>query len=410
MLTLDLVHTIVKSNRIVPKYINPEDPQLLAIANTLIHIYQDHQNKPRGMLEDALETIFEKSPDVLIYRGLAKLLEDRCLFELSCQKEPSLIRQVVFQIASKFHQKRQFQRILILQEASKQLGIQEHELTQIIYADLRQHHILQNFETILPENLLRRYNTALVQALLFRAQSLQISIFETNHARYRQIFRAIKFYRLLYQITRIPQQGFQIILDGPMSLFSACQKYGIQMAMFLPVLLLSECWKLKAHIHWKRPKEVYLELNSNERLYSHYPDHGLYQPPELIQFKGRFQAIDTSWEIKDDCYLLEIGSQICIPDYTFIHQSQKCTVYLEVFGFWHKASLQKRSDDLKKSPYHILIAVPKKWSAEAKIEEISDPHIYFFREILNPKEILQRLQEYFLVQSGVAFTSNDRFF
>lgn len=403
MLTLDLVRARVKENKIIPQYINPDNEQWLAFASTLIQLYQEHQNKPRGMLEEALETLFGQSPDILIYRGLAKLLEDRCSFEVSFLKEPSEIRQVVFQIASQFHQKRQFQHTQVLQEVSQQLGIPIHEIPQIMYADLRQHHILQEFKLISPENLLNRYNTGLVQALLLRAQSLQITIYESNPLRYRQLFRAIKFYRLLYQIIHKKTQEFQITLDGPMSLFLACQKYGLQMAMFLPVLLLCERWCLIAQLHWKRPKEVYLEINNTNRLYSHYPDHGVYQPPELLQFKSRFQDLQTTWEISDDCDLLEIGSQIFIPDYIFLHKIEKCVVYLEIFGFWHIASLKKRLMDLEKTPYKILIAISKKWNVEKTIEEMKDNRIYFFREVLNPKEILERLEGYLPNHTNASF-------
>ncbi len=394
MLTLDLVRTYQKGNKVFPNYIEISNPKLSSIAATLIEIYENHQGQERGKLDDTLEKVLSQGSEVIVYRGLAKLLEDRCTFEVSYSQDPSQIREKVFEIANNLRKNRKFEHQKAIQEASQVLGISTESLPQMMYADLKEHHILKEFQTISPENLLKRYNTALAQAILYKATSLHIKINETNPLRYRQLFRSIKFCRLLYQIHRIGNSGFDIFLDGPISLFQASQKYGIQMALFLPTLLHCENWELRADLCWKNKKNAIFELSSQNQLWSHYSEPGVYQPPELQQFKERFKEIQDQWDIHDECYLLEIGGQICIPDYTLVNFKKNCAVYLEIFGFWHKNILAKRLQELDNCPYHLLLAISKKLNVGEEFSSSNDPRLYFYQNVLHPKEIWERLESY----------------
>ncbi len=392
MLTFDLVRVYDRGEKIIPVYIDPSDTRILEIANTLISLFQAHQGKAKGLLDDTLEEYIGQEKDLLTYRGFIKLLEERCIFEAIAEKEPEEIRQTLFQIASQFHCEKKFERNQVLQAASQALGIEAQEIERILYADLKEHHILKEFELISAEHLLQKYNTALAQAILYKATCLEILIFDHNPRRYRELFRAIKFHRLLYQIQKT-EQGFRIILDGPMSLFQASQKYGLQMAMFLPALLLCDHWQLNATLHWKKKKHAYFTLSNAEHLYSHYQDNRTYIPEEIQQFKDRFESIQSQWEISEDCDILELNGSICIPDYAFIHCTQKYKIYLEIFGFWHKAALAKRILDLQHTSFNLILAICKKLNVDECYDLDNDPHLYFFQSVLNPKEILQRLWE-----------------
>jgi len=45
-----------------------------------------------------------------------------------------------------------------------------------------------------------------------------------------------------------PSRGYEAVLDGPASLFSKSQKYGIRMANFLPALPLCDRWEMVVEI------------------------------------------------------------------------------------------------------------------------------------------------------------------
>ncbi len=393
MLGLELVRFRQRSGKIIPLYIDITDPELISISQNLIALYEEYKGRTREELQDALKPLMNEGKDILVYRGLCKLLEDLCCFDTECTLDTIESRKVIFEIASKQHQAGSFDREKILQEASEFLQTTPKILENNMYADLKQNHILQEMKPVDAEHLLKRYNTSLAQSILLKAMSLHVEIKEKNHKRYRQLFRAIKFYRLLYQINGNMEDGFVISLDGPMSLFQACHKYGLQMALFLPALLLCEGWNLKADLAWKAKKICTFSLDSKTGLYSHYPDTGMYQPPELSQFEERFRTLNSGWEISNECFLLDIGQEISIPDYCFVHFSANCVVYMEIFGFWHKAALERRIANLKESKHNLLLAVSKNLNVEEKPSLIEDKQIYFFHQVLHPKDILEHLNQ-----------------
>ena len=69
-------------------------------------------------------------------------------------------------------------------------------------------------------------------------------------ARFRQLFRAVKFHRLICTIHETPGNRYTLTLDGPLSLFSSTQKYGLQLALFLPALLHCKAFDLRANVRW----------------------------------------------------------------------------------------------------------------------------------------------------------------
>ena len=68
--------------------------------------------------------------------------------------------------------------------------------------------------------------------------------------------------------------GYLLTLDGPTSLLKLSTRYGMALANWFPVLLLSECdWRLEATIRWgKRGLRKQMRLTSDMGLVSHYRD------------------------------------------------------------------------------------------------------------------------------------------
>ena len=45
-------------------------------------------------------------------------------------------------------------------------------------------------------------------------------------------------------------EGYTFTIDGPLSLFTATNKYGLQIALFLPALLHCHDFRLDAELRW----------------------------------------------------------------------------------------------------------------------------------------------------------------
>ena len=161
--------------------------------------------------------------------------------------------------------------------------------------------------------------------------------------RYRQLFRRLKFHRLLYRVEGSMGDGYVLQIDGPLSLFSATTKYGLQVAWFLPALLHCSDFRLDAELRWgpkREPRSFHLE--PSDGLISHQADTGTYTPAELAAFVERFRQVAPAWEINESTDVIELGREgVWVPDYRLVHRSTGTDVLLEVVGFWKRSSLER---------------------------------------------------------------------
>ena len=107
--------------------------------------------------------------------------------------------------------------------------------------------------------LIDRYNVGLAQAVLLRSVLVKVEVRNERPARYRQLFRRLKFHRLLYRVEGSMRDGYVFQIDGPLNLFSATTKYGLQVAQFLPALLHCADFRLEAELRWgpkREPQEL----------------------------------------------------------------------------------------------------------------------------------------------------------
>jgi predicted nuclease of restriction endonuclease-like RecB superfamily len=148
---------------------------------------------------------------------------------------------------------------------------------------------------------------------------------------------------------RTAAESHVLHIDGPLSLFSATQKYGLQLALFLPTVLLCKNFEVKAELRWgtqKKPKTFL--LTPKDRLVSHAPDSGMWVPAELKLFVESFRKRIADWELQEETEVYPLGSGFWVPDFRLVHKSSGKVVLLEVLGFWRKSSAEKHLQTLKR--------------------------------------------------------------
>src|SRR5438105_15517533 len=82
MLTGNLVVVRYARDRIRPVYLSATDAAWQLAAERLLDIYRSAEGRSRGELDEELREIIGNDPAQRIHLGLAKLLEDRCEFEV----------------------------------------------------------------------------------------------------------------------------------------------------------------------------------------------------------------------------------------------------------------------------------------------------------------------------------------
>src|SRR5262249_56526483 len=100
MLTGKLVRVRLARGRVIPRYVDAGDPAWLEVADRLLQLFRGQEGRTRGDLEEEVAECFGSDPSQIVHQGLAKLLEDRCEFEVVSGRPPEQLRELVFQAAA----------------------------------------------------------------------------------------------------------------------------------------------------------------------------------------------------------------------------------------------------------------------------------------------------------------------
>ncbi len=392
MLTGKMVRVRYARDRIVPYYLDVEDENWRLVAEQLLELYRNQDGQTRGELEDDLKEAIGDDPSQLVHLGLAKLLEDRCEFEVVSGHPSEQLRAAVFRTAAEQRQANSlapFDREAVLRAVAAELSLAPEAVDQGLFADLKSEQRLIKFADLTVERLLQRYNVSLAQSILLRATRVHVTIRNEPPQRYRQLLRRLKFHRLLCEMERVGADTYQLHLDGPLSLFSATQKYGLQLAIFLPAILLCRDFELRAELRWgtQRKPKVFL-LKSGDGLVSHYADTGVYVPPELRMFAELFKKRIDDWELVEETEIYPLGNNFWVPEFRLVHKASGQVVLLEVLGFWRRSHAEKHLQHLRrhvKEPF--LLAVSDQLHIEEGGLEELPAGVHRFRNMPLPDEI-----------------------
>lgn len=408
MLTGNLIRVRVSKNRVLPLYLDRNDPYWLEVAESLSLVFREGIGMTRGEIAEEINDLIGGGGfKTLVHQGLAKVLEDRAEFEVVSDVPPEQIREKVFTAAAesrkklaaealgKAHHRLPFDRDKVLASVGEELGLGPEVIAKSLFADLKDENCLLSFDDISAQRLIDRYNVALAQAVLLRSVRIEVEVRGEKPARYRQLIRKLKFHRLLFVARGSMAVGYTFHIDGPLSLFSATNKYGLQMALFLPALLPCTQFRLTAELRWgpKREPRTFL-LESRDGLLSHQADVGQYVPAEIRAFLDRFHQMGTPWRIDEATEILELGPDgVWVPDYRCVHEPTGTEVFLEILGFWNRTSIERLLGLLPRyGPARYILLVSDRLKVdEGELKDFSGP-LLRFKEIPSAPELLKRLE------------------
>ena len=412
MLTSDLVLAKREGDRVAPFRLEPDDQANVRLAEALIELFTQHVGQPREVLNAALTDFVGVSPAFRIPRGLVKLLlDDRAEFALPSTPLPSFeLRRRVFLAASEQHPLSLTPSMLtpvtaldihaqVAGSLSAELEreVQAEEVASGLFADRRDQQRLQSFDAPTPGWLLERYNLAQAQGALYRCVRMQLVAERNIPARYQQLFRLIKFHRLIHQITGDPEQGYEIELDGPASVLHCTTRYGLDMAVFLPALLWCTKWRMKAELQEPDGKTRWLVLDSaTTKLVSHYKDQPLYDSALERTFAERFERLDSPWRLERETEIIHLGQMVMIPDFRFRHREDGRTALLEIVGYWRPDYLRRKFAKLAAAGRSdLIVALNAELHVGGRERERLDAlpgPVVFFKQALDPKAVLEALE------------------
>ena len=368
MLTGKQVRVRVAGRKIVPRYLDVDDDQWVGVAEQLVEIYRQAEGRTRGEIEAEFAETFGNDPTQLVHQGLAKLLEDRCEYEVSATVTPEKVRESAFRLATVHRAKpgMLFDRDAVFQDVAEELGEPAELLQQALFADLRDEQRVLKFDDITAERLLHRYNVGLAQALLLRSTAMEVRIWDETPARFRKLFRLLKFHQLIHTIRNAGGNSYILTVDGPLSLFSSTQKYGMQLASFLPGLLHCKAFDLKAEVLWGPKKaEKTFTLKSMEGLRSHTADFGMFEPPAIKNFTANFRNGVAGWTLSDDPHPIPVEGTTWVPDVQLQHGPTGKIVNVEFVGYWRKLDVETHYKKLQRAlPGAFILVISEQYKAD----------------------------------------------
>lgn len=370
--------------------------------------------------------------------GLRKLILDRCTFEaeaLGGDASPAELRMSLFETAASARREAESQDafdregILAAFGATLDPPRAADEVMGALYSDLKAAHRLVSFEALGVDALLDAYRLGQAQAVLLRAESVEVDIFTTAEGAdpmaIRHLFSKLKFRGLLHRIERLPAgqgaaptrdggapgevpadttdaadaneaddagaSGYRITIDGPFSMFRASTKYGLALALGLPAIRACASWELRAKVYWGKARTPLSFTLSSETDAARAPASPG-QRPEVDKVLVKWAKRQTDWRVEVASALLDMpGHGICVPDLTFTHAKTGVVVHLEVLGFWSRDAVWRRVEwaegALPQLGARILFAVPSRLRVSEEVLDASSSALYVFKGALVPKTL-----------------------
>ena len=252
MLTSELIRPRLRihGSNLRIEMVNEQDPSLQQKAQDLICLFLRHQSQSQAAWEEAVRAYEGTNVDYVFIRGLAKVLTDAATFKpLTTPLSPATLREQIFSYGPVFEKPDIFHpttRQEVLREVADTLELSLGELDEILFADrTTSYRLMDPGPSWTPSTLLARYNLELARGALYWASHITIEV----SSNYKDLWKFIKLFKLMFWAEPGRDGGYHIDLDGPISPFvSSTLRYGRQLAAFLPALLLCERWRMQAYV------------------------------------------------------------------------------------------------------------------------------------------------------------------
>lgn len=396
MLPSDLLFSYKRGSQLYPRFLRREQH---VWAEQVLNLIREHQHRSRGELQAALRALEGDSPDYRIVRGFAHLALNVSEFALATgDLEPEVLRREVFTLAAERGGYGETQAREVLETIAPRYQLETETLREALYADLPENHLLATLPDFTPDRLVDRYNLAQAQGLLYSALYIRLTAHRNVPGEYRRLFQHLKFHGLMYAVEGNLDDGYQIYVDGPASLFKQTRKYGLQMALFLPALLRVSRWEMEAVVQ-RDGQELSYRLDSQSPLKPLTAAPPAYDSLLEENFARRWDKLGTPWTLEREVEIVDLKGTVFVPDFALRHPDGR-VAHVEIMGFWHPDYLRRKLDKLRRAAMpNLIVAVSERLNAGAEdFHDIPGP-VVFFKGKLEPRQVLDVLAS--LVESAL---------
>jgi len=210
--------------------------------------------KTRADLEVALSAIDTKPNEIKLKDGLIKIATDATTWTESDAEETEALRRDLFVRAAFARRSGAFDRAALIEEIARARSTTSEAIDEALFSDLRESNRVVAPPALDAPALVAEWDRSRAQAVLLRATRVRVA-FRCDALRTRDLFRAIKFLGLIHTLEK-KADGYILDVDGPFSLFESVTKYGLKLAMLLPVLESCDAYALEANVRWGKDRAL----------------------------------------------------------------------------------------------------------------------------------------------------------
>lgn len=404
MLPPELTRARKREGKLLLSALSPaERARASEVAEVLISVTRAALGQPREEVEASWAAVPVAAKERKLLMALTHLVEARSEFASPASAEPELVRRAVFSRAAQARAAladgEHLHREQVLAEVGLELGLSPKELEEALYADLKSAQRLTACRCGSPSQLVSDYELTQVQSVLLRAERIEAEVRAARADAYRDLFRKLKFRQLLYRIEPLEPSGYRLQIDGPLSLFGATTKYGLELALSLPALMACGSLRLKAELRWGKRRERL----SFEQAYAPAADVPVEMAgvrSDVLELRDAIAASGSSYSARLSEELLDLterGGGVLVPDLELTRMGKdgkERGVLIELLGFWSRDAVFRRIEAAQRGLSRpVLFVVSSRLRvSEELLEGVEQASLYVYKGKINVHALLRKAE------------------
>lgn len=387
------------------------------VSESLLAVTRAGVGQDREEVEAGWASVPVAAKERKLLLALTHLVEARSEFTTPVGVEPEAVRRSVFTHAAQMRAAlgpgEYLQRDSVLAQAATELNLSVEAIDAALYADLRSAQRLERCPAHSPSALVDDYELTQVQSVLLRAVRIEAEVRAARPDAYRELFRKLKFRQLLFRIQPLVAGGYRLEIDGPMSLFGATTKYGLELSLSLPALLSCGSLRLKAELRWGKRREKL----SFEQAYAEQPETDPHSGvrTEVAELLDGLKA-NAAWQARLSDKLIDLSAQgggVLVPDLELTREGGGKAlgtagkkrvkpaaggnqVLVELLGFWSRDAVFRRIEAAQRglSPGAVMLFVvsSRLRVSEELLDDVEAASLYVYKGKINPAALLRKAE------------------
>ena len=332
--------------------------------------------------------------ELRLWRGVCKLALDGATFEAAEGEDPVALRAALFAVSAATRRaasaQRPWQREAVIDAVAGELGLSRDALERRLFADLPGTHALIATAGWDAATLAQRWELSCHQSLLLRATRLRAELQTRDGGYLRGLFARLKFHRLLWRCERLGDDRLVLELDGPLALFSQSTRYGMELAIMLPVICQAERWTIEADVRWGKARKPLRFVAEGRRDRFGLPAAAPALPDELQRLCDDLQRSTSGWAATPAPAVHDVpGLGVFVADLVLDGPNGE-RVLFELLGFWSRDAVFRRAELLRQGlGCAVVLAGSERLRVDRSVVDSPGAELLLYKGVLSAKRVLE---------------------